>query len=147
MLDGCLTLDGLAFSLKEQVHSLGILLDSNLLLSGQEAFAQLQPAQPYMSQSDLPRVVHTLVLSHLDFSKMLTLKTVWKLKQVQNDVTQVVIGARQFDSCQVNASVTALAASSFLGPITDADFNLQSTVWPGTGVHLGSATTIQSGLD
>uniref|UniRef100_A0A803SUK8 Reverse transcriptase domain-containing protein n=1 Tax=Anolis carolinensis TaxID=28377 RepID=A0A803SUK8_ANOCA len=85
-------LDGVALSLKAQVCSLGVLLDSALTLDAQvsavagRAFAQLKlvrQLRPYLVKSDLAMVVHALVTSRLDYCNALyvglPLKTARKL--------------------------------------------------------------------
>ena len=111
VLDYHPTLDGVALPLKEQVRSLGVLLDPQLLLDSQVAavargaFAQLRlirQLRPYLSCSDLTTVTHALVTSRLDYCNALyvglPLKTVRRLQLVQNAAARVVAGARRFDS-------------------------------------------------
>lgn len=84
------------------MHSLGVLLDLQLILDGQVtalakvAFAQLwlmHQLRPYRSLSDQATVVHALVTSCLDYSNALyvrlPLRTVRKLQLVQNGVAHV----------------------------------------------------------
>ncbi|XP_062822834.1 uncharacterized protein LOC100554203 isoform X4 [Anolis carolinensis] len=99
-------LDGVALPLKSQVRSLGVLLDSVLMLEAQvsavagRAFAQLKlvrQLRPYLVKSDLTTVVHALVTSRLDYCNALyvglPLKTAQKLQLVQRSAARLITGA------------------------------------------------------
>uniref|UniRef100_A0A803T7Y4 Reverse transcriptase domain-containing protein n=1 Tax=Anolis carolinensis TaxID=28377 RepID=A0A803T7Y4_ANOCA len=99
-------LHGVTLSLKSQVRSLGVLLDSALTFEAQvsviagRAFVQLKlvhQLRPYLKKSDLAMVVHTLVASRLDYCNALymrlLLKMVRKLQLVQWSVARLLKGA------------------------------------------------------
>ncbi|XP_053100645.1 uncharacterized protein LOC128322765 [Hemicordylus capensis] len=99
-------LDGVALPLKEQVCSLGVLLDLALLLEAQVevvargAFAWLRLARqlrPFLEKADLATETHALVTSQLDYCDTLfvglPLKNIWKLQLVQNAAARVLSGA------------------------------------------------------
>nr|GFC52549.1 hypothetical protein [Tanacetum cinerariifolium] len=103
VLDHRPALNGVVLPLKEQVRSLGVLLDAQLLLDSQVAavargaFAQLRlvrQLRPYLDRADLATVTHALVTSRLDYCNALyvglPLKTVRKLQLVQNAAARVV---------------------------------------------------------
>ncbi|XP_061443806.1 uncharacterized protein LOC133365612 isoform X9 [Rhineura floridana] len=107
MVDVQPVLDGVALPLKEQIHSLRVLLESSLSLETQvasvarSAFYQLRlvaQLRPYRDRDNLASVVHALVTSKLDYCNGLyvglPLKTVQKLQLVQNAAARLVTGTR-----------------------------------------------------
>ena len=98
-------LDGVALPLKEQVRSLGVLLEPSLSLEAKvasvarSAFYQLRlvaQLRPYLDRDSLASVVHALVTSKLDYCNALyvglPLKTVRKLQLVQNAAARLITG-------------------------------------------------------
>ncbi|XP_053106346.1 uncharacterized protein LOC128325025 [Hemicordylus capensis] len=105
-----LVLDGVALPLKEQVRSLGVLLDPALLLEAQVeavargAFAWLRlvrQLRPFLEKADLATVTHALVTSRLDYCNALyvglPLKNIRKLQLVQNAAARVLSGAARWE--------------------------------------------------
>ncbi|XP_061477973.1 uncharacterized protein LOC133382302 [Rhineura floridana] len=103
-------LDGVTLPQKEQVRSLGVVLDSSLSLEAhvaavaRNAFYQLRlvaQLRPYLSREDLTSVVHALVTSRLDYCNALyvglPLKTVWKLQLVQNAAARLLTRTKRSD--------------------------------------------------
>ena len=103
-------LDGIALPLKEQVCSLGVLLEPSLSLEAQvasvaqSAFYQLRlvaQLRPYLDRDDLASVVHALVTSKLDYCNALyvglPLKTVQKLQLMQNAAARLITGTKRFE--------------------------------------------------
>ena len=103
-------LDRVALPLKEQVRSLGVLLEPSLSLEAQvasvawNAFYQLRlvvQLHPYLDRDSLASVVHALVTSKLDYCKALyiglPLKTVRELQLVQNAAARLITGTRRFE--------------------------------------------------
>ncbi|XP_061484291.1 cilia- and flagella-associated protein 95 isoform X2 [Rhineura floridana] len=105
-----LVFNGVRLPLKDQVRSLGVILDSQLSMEAQilaasrAAWYQLhliQRLRPYLPVHLLPRVVHALVSSRLDYCNALyvglPLKTVWKLQLVQNAAARLIRNSRRRD--------------------------------------------------
>ncbi|XP_053111605.1 uncharacterized protein LOC128327198 [Hemicordylus capensis] len=103
-------LDGVTFPQKEQVCSLGVLLDPGLTLVSQveamarSAFYQLRLIRqlcPFLEEDDLKTVVHQLVISWLDYCNALyvglPLYVVRKLQLVQHAAARLVSGSTQRD--------------------------------------------------
>ncbi|XP_061470050.1 uncharacterized protein LOC133379228 [Rhineura floridana] len=110
MVDVRPVLDGVTLPLKEQVRSLGVLLDPLLSLEAQvasvaqNAFYQLRlvaQLRPYLSKEHLASVIHAMVTSRLDYCNALyvglPMKTVRKLQLVQNAAARVLTGTKKFD--------------------------------------------------
>ena len=101
---GCLpVLDGVALPLKEQVHSLGVLLDPSLSLEAQvTSVAQnnhyqlwlVHQLHPFLDRDSLPTVIHALVTSRLDYCNApfvgLPMCVVRKLQLVENAAARVL---------------------------------------------------------
>lgn len=96
-------LDGVALFLKDQVHSLEVVLNSGLLLYKQVAvvarcafchFWLLNYLQPFLDRKNLATVVHTLETSKLDYCNtlyvVLSLKAFWKLQLVLNTAARML---------------------------------------------------------
>ncbi|XP_061442164.1 cytochrome c oxidase subunit NDUFA4 isoform X1 [Rhineura floridana] len=96
--------------LKDQVRSLGVVLDSRLSMEAQisavsrAAWYQLhliRRLQPYLPVHQLPLVVHALVTSRLDYCNALyvgiPLKTVRKLQLIQNAAARLLTNSRRRD--------------------------------------------------
>ncbi|XP_053169630.1 uncharacterized protein LOC128353010 [Hemicordylus capensis] len=103
-------LDGVALPLKEQVRSLGVLLDPALLLEAQVeavargAFAQfrlVRQLRPFLKKADLATVTHALVTSRLNYCNTLyvglPLKNNQKLQLVQNAAARVLSRAARWE--------------------------------------------------
>ncbi|XP_061451815.1 uncharacterized protein LOC133369973 [Rhineura floridana] len=101
-------LDEVTLPLKEQVRSLGVLLDPSLSLEAQvasvarSAFYQLRlvaQLRPYLDREHLTSVIHALVTSRLDYCNALyvglPLKTVRKLQLVQNAAARLIAGTKR----------------------------------------------------
>ena len=124
-------LDGVAIPLKEQVHSLVVLLEPSLSLEAQvasvawSAFYQLRlvaQLRPYLD--NLASVVYALVTSRLDYCNALyvglPLKTVWKLQLVQNAAAR----DQKVRTYKTHSGPLALAACMFPSLTQGAGFNL-----------------------
>ncbi|XP_053149256.1 uncharacterized protein LOC128343844 [Hemicordylus capensis] len=103
-------LDGVTFPQKEQVRSLGVLLDPDLTIVSQvEAMARsafylfrlIRQLRPFLENNDLKTVVHQLVTSRLDYCNALymglPLYVVQKLQLVQNAAARLVSGVTRRD--------------------------------------------------
>ncbi|XP_061477478.1 uncharacterized protein LOC133381914 [Rhineura floridana] len=110
MVDIYPVLDGVTLPLKEQVRSLGVILDSCLTLEAhvasvaRNAFYQLRlvaQLRPYLSKEDLSSVVHAMVTSRLDYYNALyvglPLKTIRKLQLVQNAAARLLTRTKRSD--------------------------------------------------
>lgn len=110
---------------KEQVHSLGMLLDPGLLLDkwvaavAIGAYYQLwlvSQLQLFLDRKDLATVVHILVVSKLDNCNALyiglSLKTVWKLQLIQDTESRafIIVG----DRVHISLVPPTLASDLFL---------------------------------
>ncbi|KAF7252094.1 RutC family protein in vnfA 5'region [Varanus komodoensis] len=104
-----LVLNGVALPLRDEVHSLGVLLDPELSLEAQmtavarSAFFQLRlihQLRPYLENDCLVTVTHTLVTSRLDFCNALyvglPLKIVWIFQLVQNRAARLLMGTGRY---------------------------------------------------
>ncbi|KAF7239530.1 putative RNA-directed DNA polymerase from transposon BS [Varanus komodoensis] len=104
-----LVLNGVAFPLRDNFRSLGVLLDPELSLEAQltaaarSAFLQLwliHQLRPYLEYDCLATVTHALVTSRLDFCNALyvglPLKTVRILQLVQNRAARLLTGTGRY---------------------------------------------------
>uniref|UniRef100_A0A670II88 Reverse transcriptase domain-containing protein n=1 Tax=Podarcis muralis TaxID=64176 RepID=A0A670II88_PODMU len=105
-----LVLNGVTVPLKDQVRSLGVILDSQLSMEAQvnsvsrAAVYQLhlvRRLRPYLPANCLARVVHALVISRLDYCNALyvglPLKVTRKLQLIQNAAARLVTGSGRRD--------------------------------------------------
>uniref|UniRef100_A0A670ISF5 Reverse transcriptase domain-containing protein n=1 Tax=Podarcis muralis TaxID=64176 RepID=A0A670ISF5_PODMU len=105
-----LVLNGVTVPLKDQVHSLGVILDSQLSMEAQVnsvsrvAVYQLhlvRRLRPYLPADCLARVVHALVISRLDYCNALyvglPLKVTQKLQLIQNAAAGLGTGSGRRD--------------------------------------------------
>uniref|UniRef100_A0A670I7A7 Reverse transcriptase domain-containing protein n=1 Tax=Podarcis muralis TaxID=64176 RepID=A0A670I7A7_PODMU len=109
-VEDSLVLNGVTVPLKDQVRSLGVILDSQLSMEAQvksvsrAAVYQLHLARrlrPYLPADCLTRVVHALVISRLDYCNALyvglPLKVTRKLQLIQNAAARLVTGGGRRD--------------------------------------------------
>uniref|UniRef100_A0A670II27 Reverse transcriptase domain-containing protein n=1 Tax=Podarcis muralis TaxID=64176 RepID=A0A670II27_PODMU len=105
-----LVLNGVTVPLKDQVCSLGVILDSQLSMEAQVNFVSraavyqlhlVRRLRPYLPADCLVRVVHALVISRLDYYNVLyvglPLKVTWKLQLIQNAAARLVTGSGRRD--------------------------------------------------
>ena len=105
-VEDSLVLNGVTVPLKDQVRSLGVILDSQLSMEAQvnsvsrAAVYQLhlvRRLRPYLPTDCLARVVHALVISRLDYCNALymglPLKVTRKLQLIQNATVRLVTGS------------------------------------------------------
>uniref|UniRef100_A0A670J4S4 Reverse transcriptase domain-containing protein n=1 Tax=Podarcis muralis TaxID=64176 RepID=A0A670J4S4_PODMU len=109
-VEDSLVLNGVTVPLKDQVRSLGVILDSQLSMEAQvksvsrAAVYQLHLVcrlRPYLPADCLTRVVHALVISRLDYCNALyvglPLKVTRKLQLIQNAAARLVTGGGRRD--------------------------------------------------
>uniref|UniRef100_A0A670IW23 Reverse transcriptase domain-containing protein n=1 Tax=Podarcis muralis TaxID=64176 RepID=A0A670IW23_PODMU len=109
-VEDSLVLNGVTVPLKDQVRSLGVILDSQLSMEAQvnsvsrAAVYQLHLVcrlRPYLPADCLARVVHALVISRLDYCNALyvglPLKVTRKLQLIQNAAARLVTGGGRRD--------------------------------------------------
>ncbi|XP_060135246.1 uncharacterized protein LOC132592706 [Zootoca vivipara] len=109
-VEDSLVLNGVTVPLKDQVCSLGVILDSQLSMEAQvnsvsrAAVFQLhlvRRLRPYLPADCLTRVVHALVISRLDYCNALyvglPLKVTRKLQLIQNAPARLVTGSSRRD--------------------------------------------------
>uniref|UniRef100_A0A670I451 Reverse transcriptase domain-containing protein n=1 Tax=Podarcis muralis TaxID=64176 RepID=A0A670I451_PODMU len=109
-VEDSLVLNGVTVPLKDQVRSLGVILDSQLSMEAQvksvsrAAVYQLhlvRRLRPYLPADCLARVVHALVISRLDYCNALyvglPLKVTRKLQLIQNAAARLVTGGGRRD--------------------------------------------------
>ncbi|XP_060124758.1 uncharacterized protein LOC132591228 [Zootoca vivipara] len=109
-VEDSLVLNGVTVPLKDQVRSLGVILDSQLSMEAQvnsvsrAAVYQLHLVRrlsPYLPTDCLSRVVHALVISRLDYCNALyvglPLKVTRKLQLIQNAAARLVTGSGRRD--------------------------------------------------
>uniref|UniRef100_A0A670HMU9 Reverse transcriptase domain-containing protein n=1 Tax=Podarcis muralis TaxID=64176 RepID=A0A670HMU9_PODMU len=109
-VEDSLVLNGVTVPLKDQVRSLGVILDSQLSMEAQvksvsrAAVYQLhlvRRLRPYLPADCLARVVHALVISRLDYCNALyvglPLKVTRKLQLIQNAAARLVTGSGRRD--------------------------------------------------
>uniref|UniRef100_A0A670J261 Reverse transcriptase domain-containing protein n=1 Tax=Podarcis muralis TaxID=64176 RepID=A0A670J261_PODMU len=105
-----LVLNGVTVPLKDQVRSLGVILDSQLSMKAQVNSVSRAAAyqlylvcrlRPYLPADCLARVVHALVISRLDYCNALyeglPLKVTRKLQLMQNAAARLVTGSGRRD--------------------------------------------------
>ncbi|CAI7934913.1 Hypothetical predicted protein [Podarcis lilfordi] len=105
-VEDSLVLNGVTVPLKDQVRSLGVILDSQLSMEAQvnsvsrAAVYQLHLVcrlRPYLPVDCLARVVHALVISHLDYCHALyvglPVKVTRKLQLIQNAAARLGTGS------------------------------------------------------
>uniref|UniRef100_A0A670HRU4 Reverse transcriptase domain-containing protein n=1 Tax=Podarcis muralis TaxID=64176 RepID=A0A670HRU4_PODMU len=109
-VEDSLVLNGVTVPLKDQVCSLGVILDSQLSMEAQvksvsrAAVYQLhlvRRLRPYLPADCLTRMVHALVISRLDYCNALyvglPLKVTRKLQLIQNAAARLVTGSSHRD--------------------------------------------------
>ncbi|XP_053224964.1 uncharacterized protein LOC128403862 [Podarcis raffonei] len=109
-VEDSLVLNWVTVSLKDQVCSLGVILDSQLSMEAQVKSVSravvyqlhlVRRLRPYLPADCLARVVHALVISRLDYCNALyvglPLKVTRKLQLIQNAAARLVTGSGHRD--------------------------------------------------
>lgn len=122
-------LDGTVLRLKDQVRSLGALLDLALLVDQQVTAVarsvfyhlwQVYQLRPFLGKKDLFTITHALETTRLDYCNALyvglPLESAWTFQLIQNVVVWLLMGASRFQNIAYVPQDFVLASDTFPMP-------------------------------